>query len=427
MYRIYATLIKEIQLLLRDRTGFTVLFIMPMMLVVIMTVIQNEAYKSLNESGIPVLLVNYDGDSLGSAIEEGFATNPICDLTVDHGDLFDSEDKIRQSVLNGDFLVALIIPNGATRQLESDLGTMMDAFMEGKEKIDVDQGFNKINFQIITDPLARESFVMAMSSGLKEVVASVKTKVFFQIVTDKMSETIGATNSFNFPDEDFFEFKEYSAATDADNTYEPNAVQHNVPAWSIFSIFFIVLPLAGSIINERTTGVYVRMHTFPGNYLSILSGKLITYICIAILQFLLVLGLGKFLLPMMGMPVLEIGSHWFALAVLTLAVSITSVGYGLLVGTVFDTPQQSAIFGGISILILSALGGIWVPLNIMPDYMQQIANISPLNWALKGYYELFIKGGDWSSIQLQVIKLGIFFILSALVSFYFHRVKRSLE
>lgn len=426
MKRILATLIKELQLLAKDRTGITVLFIMPMLLVVLMTLIQNEAYKSLNESGIPVLLVNHDQDSLGFAIEKGFADNPMCDLTVDRGEQFGEIKKVRESVLQGEYLIALIIPSGATDKLRNDLGQMMDSYLNGDSVINMEQAFRQIEFEIITDPLARQSFVMAMSSGLKEVVASIKTKVFFQIVTQKINGVIGSTNQVSFPDEDFFVFEESSAATDENNSYIPNAVQHNVPAWAIFSIFFIVLPLAGSIISERTTGVYVRMHTFPGTYLSILSGKIITYIGIAIAQFLIVLALGKLLLPMMGLPVLYIGENIGSLSMLTLAVSITAVGYGFLIGTVFDTPQQSAIFGGISVLIMSALGGIWVPLNIMPEHMQQIANISPLNWALKGYYELFIKGGDWSDIQWQVLKLTLFFISSVLLSYYFHKVKRRM-
>ena len=37
-----------------------------------MTLIQHAAYKSLTQSGIPVLLVNNDNDSLGVSIEKGF-------------------------------------------------------------------------------------------------------------------------------------------------------------------------------------------------------------------------------------------------------------------------------------------------------------------------------------------------------------------
>ncbi len=33
-----------------------------------------------------------------------------------------------------------------------------------------------------------------------------------------------------------------------------NSVQHNVPAWSIFAMFFIVIPIAGNMIREREDG-----------------------------------------------------------------------------------------------------------------------------------------------------------------------------
>ncbi|MDH5476621.1 MAG: ABC transporter permease, partial [Cyclobacteriaceae bacterium] len=425
MFRVVATFIKEIQLLAKDKTGLTILFVMPMLLVVIMTLIQNEVYKSLNESGIPVLLVNRDNNQLGNAIEKGFKDNSICDLTVDNIGKYSNVDMVKERVLHGEYLVALIIPENATELLTDDVGRMLDVFIN-EDTIGVENVFEDIHFEIVVDPVARKSFVMAITSGLKEMVSSVKTKVMFEIMANKMADLTGVSNQIKFPESDFFIFDELSAVSTNEKVYVPNAVQHNVPAWAIFSIFFIVLPLAGSIISERTTGIHFRMKTFPGSYLSILSGKIVTYILVAAIQFLIVLLLGVYVLPMMGMPMLDIGEHWGALGVLTLAVSVTAVGYGFLVGTLFDTPQQSAIFGGISILIMSALGGIWVPINIMPETMQVIANISPLNWALKGYYELFIKGGGWQEIQIQVVKLFLFFVFSVVLSYYFYNLKRKL-
>lgn len=427
MFRLLATLIKEYKLLIKDKTGITILFIMPMLLVVMMTLIQNEAYKSINEKGIPVLLVNLDQDSLGAAIEKGFASNPICNLTVDHGENYPDITTVEKRVLQGDYLVALIIPKNATQTITEDVEAIMAQLINGDTLTTKEDIFEKINFTVITDPLARESFVLAMTSGIREVVASVKTKVLFKILSGKMLALMGNEQNINFPEDDFFVFEQHSAARNDGSYYEPNAVQHNVPAWAIFSIFFIVLPLAGSIINERTTGVALRMLTFPGSYLQILSGKILMYLIIAMLQFAIVLALGKFLFPTLGLPTLEIGSHWLTLLALTLSVSVSAVGYGFLIGTIFNTPQQSAIFGGISVLIMSALGGIWVPLNIMPETMQTIANISPLNWALKGYYELFIKMGGWQSVQWQVFKLCGFFMVCLLLSFYFYRTKRKLS
>lgn len=420
MRRLKATFIKELKLLSSDRTGITILFIMPILLVVIMTLIQHEAYKSLTQSGIPVLLVNNDQDTLGLAIESGFKQYSICDLDVDHGERYRDIASIKQSIVDGKYLVALVVPKGATGVLRKNVeGIMSGLFDTSKAPTPPEE----VKMDIIIDPTANKSFVMAMSSGLKEFIASIKTRVLFQIMGDKIAKSMGYEKPVSMPSEDFFVYSEQFALRDSKKKYEPNAIQHNIPAWSIFSIFFIVLPLAGSIIAERSEGLFIRLRTFPGSYLSILSGKLFVYFLVALIQFVLILFIGIYVLPLMGLPVLDIGTHIPALIALTMTVALTAISYGLLIGTLFDTPQQSAVFGGISILIMSALGGIWVPLSIMPDFMQTISSFSPLNWALVGYYELFIKGGDWQSIQMQVLKLGSFFLAALVISFLLYRAK----
>ncbi|MDH5367871.1 MAG: SNG1 family protein, partial [Cyclobacteriaceae bacterium] len=155
MFRIVATFIKEIQLLAKDKTGITVLFVMPMILVVLMTLIQNEVYKSLNESGIPVLLVNHDNGQLGRAIEKGFKDNPICDLTVDHGEIYPTTESIKERVLHGEYLVALVIPDNATELLTSDVEGMLDVFIN-EDTASVEDIFEDIHFEIIVDPVARK-------------------------------------------------------------------------------------------------------------------------------------------------------------------------------------------------------------------------------------------------------------------------------
>ncbi len=421
MHRLFSTLIKEFKILLVDKTGITILFVMPVLLVFIMTLIQHEAYKSLTQSGIPVLLVNNDNDSLGLSIENGFRKFSICKLTVDHGKKYQNSTEIKKKIINGEYLVALVIPKNATNVLRENVGGMVNVFFDQKQISQKASG--QVKIEIIIDPTATKSFVMAMASGLKEFIASIKTKVLFQLMGEKIAQLTDADKKTILPDKDFFVYDESYASRNTNKTYEPNAVQHNIPAWAIFSIFFIVLPLAGSIINERSEGLFIRMRTFPGSYLSILSGKLFVYFLVALIQFVMIILLGKYVMPLLGLPVLDIGTHWIALAALTVTLDLAAIGYGLLIGTLFNTPQQSAVFGGISILVLSALGGIWVPMNLMPQVMQTISSLSPLNWALVGYYELFIKGGDWYAIQFQVLKLGLFFIFSVTISYRMYKLK----
>ncbi len=418
--RLHASIIKEFQLLIKDKTGLTILFIMPVVLIFIMTMIQHEAYKSINETGIPVLLINDDQERLGNAVKSSFEQTPIIQVVEKTSADFSDKDQIRQSVLDGNYMVAVIVPKDATKILKHDIENIMGQFFDETELKPGD--LKEIKVDLIVDPIARESFVMAISSGLKEAIANIKTQVMFQLMAENMKEALGTEQDMKIPEKDFFQFNEEYAISEGKGLV-PNAVQHNVPAWAIFSIFFIVVPLAASIINERSEGLFIRLNTLPGSYLSILSGKLLIYIIMALIQFAIVIFIGKYLLPLLGLPILNLGPHKLPLVILCIAVSMTAIGYGLLLGTFFDTPAQSSIFGGISILILSALGGIWVPVSVMPPIMQSIAEFSPLNWALNGFYELFIKGGSWVNIQNNVLKLSLFFVVSLFGSFFIYKTK----
>ncbi len=423
MHRLLATLIKELHILRRDKTGIALLFIMPLCLVFLMTLIQHEAYKSLNETGIPVLFVNHDNDSLGLAIEQGFNHTTLFQLSTDHGEKYSELSAVKKTVLDGEYLVAVIVPEGATEILRQDIGNIMDHFFEGTPLTEEEMA--QVEIEIIVDPIARKSFVVAITGGLKEFIASIKTRVIFQLMAERMVEFSPEGSELSIPETDFFVFNEDYALED--DKFQPNAVQHNIPAWAIFSMFFIVIPLAVSIINERTEGLYIRLRTFPGNYLSILSGKLLVYFLVAVLQFVVILQVGMHIMPLLGLPALNVGENNFALSIMVLAVSMAAVGYALLVGTLFDTSAQSSIFGGISILLMAAIGGIWVPVNIMPDIMQKLSEVSPLNWALTGFYELFIKGGGWKEIQIHVLKLALFFIISLGLAYRLYILKRRFQ
>jgi hypothetical protein len=62
--KLLASIRKEFLLLIRDKVGLSILFLMPMVLVFVMTLIQDAAFKTLNEKGIPIIFVNNDKDSL---------------------------------------------------------------------------------------------------------------------------------------------------------------------------------------------------------------------------------------------------------------------------------------------------------------------------------------------------------------------------
>ena len=191
-------------------------------------------------------------------------------------------------------------------------------------------------------------------------------------------------------------------------------------------MFFIVIPLVGSMMKEKKEGSVFRLYTMPSSYLLLINGKIIVYVIVCMLQFLLMLSVGLYILPLFGLPVLQLGNSLAAIFVVALATSFAATGYGVLVGTLASSEQQGAILGSLSILLLSAIGGVWVPTYVMPEVMRELSTFSPLNWSLEGFYKLFFRGSGVSGILVESFKLILFFFVMMAIASVINRVKRKI-
>ena len=213
---------------------------------------------------------------------------------------------------------------------------------------------------------------------MKTYTAKIETQILLKILAENLEQMTGVKPEMNEEPIEAVEFIE-EFAFEKETTITPNSTQHNVPAWTMFAMFFIVIPLAGNMIQERNDGSFFRLMTMPGSYLTVLTSKTAVYLLVTFTQFILMLLVGILILPAVGLPVLRIGSHPFALAFMGIISGLAAIGFGLLVGTITNTHEQSGVFGSVSVIILAALGGIWYPIYAMPPIMQKISIISPLN------------------------------------------------
>ncbi len=430
IHKLLATVKKEALLLLRDKVGLSILFIMPMVLILVMTLVQDSAFKTVNEKGIPVVFINNDHDSLGNQIEQGLRNNDLVSLS----DSIDSKpataELAQKAVSEGKFLVGIVIPKNATEAIRKNVSILVNETLNSDSSaIKITTGKqDSVEITIMIDPVAKKSFLLSVTSNLREFISEVKTKIMFQAFADQVAEIIPDkknTPKDSYTKSQIITYKEVYAS-ESEEKIVPNAVQHNVPAWTIFAMFFIAIPLSGSIIKEKNEGSVFRLHTMPTPYLLLVNGKIIVYVLVCQIQFLLMLSVGQVFLPMLGLPALVLGNSMLGISVLTLATSFAATGYGVMVGTLASTEHQAAIMGSLSIILLSALGGIWVPSYVMPEVMRNISAWSPLNWSLEGFYKLFLRGGHVSDILGEALKLVLFFVLTMAVTSIANRKKRAV-
>jgi ABC-2 type transport system permease protein len=191
----------------------------------------------------------------------------------------------------------------------------------------------------------------------------------------------------------------------------PTSTQHNVPAYTLLAMFFLVIPLSGTFIKEREQGTLRRMLTLPAPTWVTLAGKVIPYFAINQLQVVVMLSAGIFLLPVLGADALHIGHSAAGIALLSVSASCAAIGFGMLVSVFARTTEQASSFGAISILIFAALGGIMVPQNFMPLAMRHIAEFSPLAWGLDGFLDIFVREKSISDIFVYAARLLLFGLL----------------
>jgi ABC-2 type transport system permease protein len=425
--KLEAIIKKEVLILFRDKIGLSILFIMPVILILVMTLIQDSAFKTINENGIPIVFVNNDQDLLGNAIYKGLKNSPLCYLSDSISGQPASEESVRDAVADGKFLIGIVIPKGATEAIRLNVENMVNETLSSVDTL----AMNKVDpFEITLyiDPVAKKSFVSSVTSNLHEFITEMKSQIMFQTFTDHVSEFIpdgGALPKNSYQKTQIIQYKEIYAS-DLIGESVPTAVQHNVPAWTIFGMFFIVISVVGNVMKEKKEGSAFRLHTMPSSYLLLMNGKIIVYVVVCFIQFLLMLGVGVYILPLIGLPALHLGNSVLGVLVLALCTSFAATGFGVLVGTLASSEQQGAILGSLSILLLSAIGGILVPTYVMPEVMRKVSVISPLNWSLEGFYKLFLRGSNMSGILVNCLQLMIFFLLMMWISSVVYRIKKNI-
>ena len=102
---------------------------------------------------------------------------------------------------------------------------------------------------------------------------------------------------------------------------------------------------------------------------------------------------------------------------------LAAIGFGILLGTIAKTHEQSAPFGATMVVILAALGGVWVPVFIMPLFMQYISRISPMNWGLNAFYDVLLRNGGLSQILPEIILLLLFFLITTTIAILYDNLK----
>ncbi len=196
----------------------------------------------------------------------------------------------------------------------------------------------------------------------------------------------------------------------------PNPVQQTVPAWALFAMFFIALPMSASFIHDRKEGILRRLMGYKVSKLQILLGKMSAFFIINVLQFFVMLVLGLFVVPMFTDMSFALNIAWPGLILAVLVSALAATSYGLLVSSLFTSSEQASSFGAIAVVLMALFGGVMIPHFVLPAFMQKLAFLSPLYWGLESFLDIFMRQLSVSSVLPKLTVLLVFSILFLLIA-----------
>ena len=430
MYKLWMSVYKEFLLLKRDFGGLIILFVMPLVLIITITLIQDSTFRTVTESKIPVVLIDNDKGEISKSVIENLNKSGQFEIvsSLDGKNL--TEDSAKEAVFKGKFQLAIIIPENLSKDLQLKVNQNVDKIIsnfgigdlsEEPKKDSLPQIINKKEVRLYFDPATQATFKSNVKSSIDKMISQIETKSIYAT----FQEQLGEGEEPIFEQESFITFKEIVPTVD-NKEILPNSVQHNVPAWTLFAIFFIIVPLSINIVKEKGQGTQIRLLTNPVPYYVVIAGKTITYLVICMIQFYLMVLVGMYLFPYLSLPTLDLDGKFFLMSVVALFSGLAAIGFGILLGTIAKTQGQSAPFGATSVVILAAIGGVWVPVFAMPKVMQVISHISPMNWGLNAFYDVLLRKADAVEILPEIFLLLLFFIITIFIALQYDKKKRAV-
>lgn len=155
--------------------------------------------------------------------------------------------------------------------------------------------------------------------------------------------------------------------------------------------------------------LFKQLSLTPISKIEWLASKVLFYICLSSVSFLVMVAVGVFAfgahiaLTLWLVPFLVFGPMLFA-------------SMGMLVGTLAKNPETAGVIGNVITFPMMFLAGTFFPLSIMPQYLQVFAHVLPLFYVIEGLNAVMVYG-NYAQAIVDIVVIAvvtcIFFVAAA--------------
>lgn len=186
------------------------------------------------------------------------------------------------------------------------------------------------------------------------------------------------------------------------------------PGLVVFGLLFIAQALALRLLRDRTRGIQRRLMMTPAGAGAVVGGSVL-FMLSALLCLLLVLA--------------AIGSLIFriqlrdplALSAVALGFTAFAAGLHLLSIALAKSDRSASFVGSVVVLVLSLVGGTFVPAETFPPFLQQIAMVTPNGAAQQGFIDVLVNQKPLTELAARLAPTWAWGVLTLALAVFVER------
>lgn len=430
MKTVVKLIIKDIIRFLNDKPSLLLTFIVPIILIVIFGGSGSPRGKS------EVILVNKSNSIVARLIESKLDSSKAIKvvktyLSEQEGQLIKfNETSARKWITTGKVSAAIIMD--------------MDFFTDTS---------SSIKFKFLYDPKNQiESSII--QGNIQQIIYSEIPRLMPLLSQRKIIKKLGNTKATEFAHlvgsvaEKYFDIKAdsvYKAITSVDSAQLYNSssnaslernmmnnlikfeseqlvgkdivnpgLTRSVGGWAIMFLLFTLTGAATSMFEEKQEGTLKRLLCMPVTRTQILISKYLYSMILGLIQLFV---LFTFSWIIFGV---QIFSNFGNLLIVMIASVAAAVSFGMLITSVAKTLQQASGYSTLFILVMSALGGSWFPVSLLPEWMRYASKATLTYWSVEAFLQVLWRQSNFSGVVYHIlilISIALLVNLYALIRF----------
>ncbi|MUK89441.1 ABC transporter permease [Ornithinibacillus sp. L9] len=176
-----------------------------------------------------------------------------------------------------------------------------------------------------------------------------------------------------------------------DETTRKQVIVSIIPGYVVMFVFFIIISMVSTFNKDRDKGMTARFASTPLRPYFYMLGKWLPYMFIVFIQIFVLLLFGKIVY---NVPL----EQPMVLLILSIFLTFTVTAIGLATAVMVKTENMGLAITQIIALGGAMLSGLWIPHDMMPDFMQTISYFLPQFWAHQAFQDAMAGNINYSDL-----------------------------